>query len=194
MRLWNFGWSVLATCALAATMSGALAVELLDLPLGHSEIVRSPGEPKTVIIGDDNIADANLGSGDTIILTGKAAGITNLIVLDGAGTELMRSIVEVSPVAIPVIEPVDRPAPAPRIRVVRGATSEQYYVCEPGCVPIGGVSAPAAAAPAATATSAAGGPCMHPDDIAADGTRCGDRAASVRPGGLDAEGQPEEAQ
>jgi CRISPR/Cas system-associated endoribonuclease Cas2 len=29
------------------------------------------------------------------------------------------------------------------------------------------------------------GPCDYPDDIAADGSRCGDRAASVRPGGRD---------
>lgn len=29
-----------------------------------------------------------------------------------------------------------------------------------------------------------GGPCMSPDDIAADGSRCGARAASVRPGGI----------
>lgn len=28
-----------------------------------------------------------------------------------------------------------------------------------------------------------GGPCDYPDDIARDGSRCGDRAASVRPGG-----------
>lgn len=28
------------------------------------------------------------------------------------------------------------------------------------------------------------GPCMSPDDIAADGSRCGGRASSVKPGGL----------
>jgi hypothetical protein len=207
MRRRSFARSVLAVCALAATMPGALAAELLDLPLGHSDIVRSPGEPAIVIIGDDNIADAALGSGDTIIVTGKAAGTTNMIVLDGAGAELMRSIVEVSPVTIPVIEPVDRPAPAAvmepvdrpvpaaMVRVIRGVTSEQYYACGPRCVAAGAPTAAApAAAPAATINSAAGGPCMYPDDIAADGTRCGDRAASVRPGGLDAMGQPVEAQ
>jgi Flp pilus assembly secretin CpaC len=202
MRRRSFARSVLAVCALAATMPGALAAELLDLPLGHSDIVRSPGEPAIVIIGDDNIADAALGSGDTIIVTGKAAGTTNMIVLDGAGAELMRSIVEVSPVTIPVIEPVDPviepvdlPAPAAMVRVIRGVTSEQYYACGPRCVAAGAPTAAApAAAPAGTINSAAGGPCMYPDDIAADGTRCGDRAASVRPGGLDAMGQPVEAQ
>jgi Flp pilus assembly secretin CpaC len=199
MRRRNFARSVLVVCALAATMPGARAAELLDLPLGHADIVRSPGEPTTVIIGDDNIADAALGSGDTIIVIGKAAGTTNMIVLDGTGAELMRSIVDVSPVAIPVIEPVDRHAPAAMVRVIRGVTSEQYYVCGPRCVAAGAPTAAAPAAepaaePAATTTSAAGGPCMYPDDIAADGTRCGDRAASVRPGGLDAMGQPVEAQ
>jgi hypothetical protein len=158
MRRRSFARSVLAVCALAATMPGALAAELLDLPLGHSDIVRSPGEPAIVIIGDDNIADAALGSGDTIIVIGKAAGTTNMIVLDGAGAELMRTIVAVSPVAIPVIqfpdieppviEPLDRPAPVAMVRVIRGVTSEQYYVCEPRCVPEGAPRA-LAAAPAA---------------------------------------------
>jgi len=39
----------------------------------------------------------------------------------------------------------------------------------------GGSSSPAAAS--------GDGNCENPDDIASDGTRCGDRAASVRPGG-----------
>jgi len=28
-----------------------------------------------------------------------------------------------------------------------------------------------------------GGPCNDPSDIASDGSRCGDRASSVKPGG-----------
>jgi hypothetical protein len=32
-------------------------------------------------------------------------------------------------------------------------------------------------------TSSSAGNCQNPDDIAADGSRCGNRAASVRPGG-----------
>ena len=32
-------------------------------------------------------------------------------------------------------------------------------------------------------SSSASGPCQFPDDIADNGTRCGDRAASERPGG-----------
>ena len=32
-------------------------------------------------------------------------------------------------------------------------------------------------------TSSNTGNCQYPDDRAADGSRCGDRAASVRPGG-----------
>ncbi len=35
------------------------------------------------------------------------------------------------------------------------------------------------------ATLAEAGPCVNPSDIAADGSRCGGRASTVRPGGND---------
>ena len=34
-----------------------------------------------------------------------------------------------------------------------------------------------------TGSTSSNGNCQNPDDIAADGSRCGGRAASVRPGG-----------
>ena len=41
----------------------------------------------------------------------------------------------------------------------------------------------AAFASALAATPADAGPCTNPDDRAADGSRCGGRASTVRPGG-----------
>jgi hypothetical protein len=53
-------------------------------------------------------------------------------------------------------------------------------------IPTSTVSMPTTTAPAqlvSAPTARADGPCRNPDDRARDGSRCGNRAASVRPGG-----------
>jgi hypothetical protein len=40
-----------------------------------------------------------------------------------------------------------------------------------------------AAASVAISSAAMAGPCIFPSDRAADGSRCGDRASTIRPGG-----------
>jgi hypothetical protein len=40
-----------------------------------------------------------------------------------------------------------------------------------------------AAATVFVSSAAFAGPCTHPTDRAADGSKCGDRASTVRPGG-----------
>lgn len=53
---------------------------------------------------------------------------------------------------------------------------------------VSGLGADGVVVPALSGSSGSGrtqgGPCMTPDDIARDGSRCGDRAASEKPGGL----------
>lgn len=132
---------MLAMGALAAIVTSAPAAETIDLTVGYSGIVRSAGEPATVIVGDDSIADVNLVSGNMIVLTGKTIGSTNLIVLDGAGEVLLSSTVQVGPLVDPVLEDspalVDSPAladstPESIVRVARGV-DVQVYVCDPLC-------------------------------------------------------------
>lgn len=162
--------------ALISAASSVLAAETIDVRVGYSEVLSSERVAETVIVGNDAIANATIAARNTIVVTGNSIGSTNLILLDEAGAEILSSTVRVVPVD---------PRPRHSVRLITGGADEStsVYVCgpEPGC------------APGETGDAAAGGvgPCMHPDDIAADGSRCGDRAANVQAGGVDGEGQPE---
>jgi hypothetical protein len=142
--------------------------DAIQVTMGRSELLRPNREVKTIVVGNEAIADATLSDiNDMIVLTGKTVGLTNLILLDADGNEILNATVQVTSAT-----------QGPRtteVRVFRGAAETRYLCgigysnCNPA--PIG-------------ATAADGGPCMNPEDIAADGSLCGDRAASVQAGGL----------
>lgn len=118
--------TALAVLALVIAAPATWAQEVIDINVGYSQVVRPAEVPGTVIVGDDTVADATIGGGNTIILTGKALGTTNLIVLDDTGGEIM---------SVPVtVAPVDR-RPTAKIRVVKGSADEKEYLCGParGC-------------------------------------------------------------
>jgi Flp pilus assembly secretin CpaC len=52
---------------------------------------------RTIIIGSPGIVDGTLNDDHTIVLTGKAAGVTNLIVLGEGGREVLSAVVSVTP-------------------------------------------------------------------------------------------------
>jgi Flp pilus assembly secretin CpaC len=120
----------LAILMLFLAVPGASASEMLQVSLGYSQVVGPVKDMATVIVGNDGVADATLGGGGTIILTGKAIGATNLIVLDASGRELLSSALNVVP--------VDR-RPRSNIRVTKGI-AWQDYECGPdaGCMPASG--------------------------------------------------------
>ena len=139
----------LAIAMLTFQVQSALATEALEVSLGYSEVIGPVADMSTVIVGDNRVADATLGGGGTIILTGRSLGATNLIVLDQKGRELMASPLQVVP--------LDR-TPRKSIRIVKGITDAQEYDCGPGrgCDPV----TVAVAAPEAPAVddSAGGAP------------------------------------
>ena len=56
------------------------------------------GEPaRTIIIGNPAIVDGILSDDHTMVLTGRAVGVTNLIVLGEGGREVLNTIVNVTP-------------------------------------------------------------------------------------------------
>lgn len=136
--------TALAVLALVIAAPATWAQEIIDINVGYSQVVRPAEVPGTVIVGDDAVADATIGGGNTIILTGKTLGTTNLIVLDEAGREIM---------SVPVsVAPVDR-RPTSTIRVVKGSAAEQEYLCGP----TSGCSLVASGSAAGAATVVAGG-------------------------------------
>lgn len=81
----------------AAAVSGtARAGELIDLTIDFAKVMRLEQPAATIVIGNPGIADASVKDEQTIVLTGKAAGTTNLIVLDEEGSEIANSLVRVS--------------------------------------------------------------------------------------------------
>jgi hypothetical protein len=115
-----------------ALCSPAKGQDLIDVPVGYSEILKSDETPATVVVGRPEIADVTIAN-RTIILTAKQVGLTNLILLDADGDELLRTAVQVVP--------LDRRAEL-EIRVIEGGSGEDgtRYLCgpEPGCVALAG--------------------------------------------------------
>lgn len=119
----------------------------INLTTGFVEILRFERSPRTVAIGNPSVIEATVGDGRTIVLTAKAAGITNLVILDETGREISSAVVRVTP------------GRAERV-VVRSSQAAQQYFCTPGCEPMGSVGQQQsdAAAPAEPAKSGAASP------------------------------------
>ena len=134
----------LAALMISLSIPNALAADAIDVRLGNSQVIGPVEQMATVIIGNTGIADATLGGGGTIILTGKMLGTTNLIVLDESGRELLSSDVQVVP--------LDNRAKT-TVVILRGTAEAQTYACiaGAGCAPAAG--APTAGALASVAPS-----------------------------------------
>lgn len=96
------------------------AGEVLRMTVGHSKLLQADEPFGTIIVGDDTIANATVGAGNSIIVTGLAAGSTNLIVLGESQQMLMSSTIAVVPVAGPL---------RATVTVLRGADTRERYEC-----------------------------------------------------------------
>ena len=115
-----------------------------NVPVDQARRVPFSGIAASVSPGNPAIADVNVIDERTILVVGKKAGVTNLIVLDRAGRTLFNEQVLVSE------------GDASTITVSRGGATATY-ACAPSCQQVGGPAAPAAsAAPAQAAAPAAG--------------------------------------
>jgi Flp pilus assembly secretin CpaC len=77
-------------------LAGEAIGDTINLTIDFAKIVNVDAPVATIVIGNSGIADAALGDETTIVLTGKAAGTTNLIVLDQAGGEIAHATVHVA--------------------------------------------------------------------------------------------------
>ena len=85
--LWSLG---------AALTSQSFAQQEIDVTIDFAKMIAIERPAHTVIVGNPSIADASLSDEETLVLTGKTAGTTNLIVLDDGGEEIINAIVRVS--------------------------------------------------------------------------------------------------
>jgi Flp pilus assembly secretin CpaC len=109
-----------AGCSVA---TGAEAPKAMQLTKGFSEVVRPSRPARTIVVGDPKFVEATVGGGQSIVLTARNEGTTNLILLDEMGNEISRTTINVG-----------QPNPnADRILIRSGHKGYKHYVCDPGC-------------------------------------------------------------
>ncbi|MBN9314886.1 MAG: pilus assembly protein N-terminal domain-containing protein [Devosia sp.] len=121
----SFRSSLAAFLALPMLMAPALALAEtapVSVKVNMARILRISAPASTVIIGNPAIADVTIQDPQTLVLTGKAYGQTNLIVLDGKG----------SPIADTMVEVVQDMAGVVTVYLGNKRTS---LACEPTCQP-----------------------------------------------------------
>lgn len=94
----------------------------LKVEIDQATLVRLDRPGVEIIIGNPSIADVTVQSSRLLVVTGKSAGLTNLMVLDGAGKLTLSKKVSVS---------VD----TERLLIVSKGTARQTYSCSPACIP-----------------------------------------------------------
>lgn len=74
------GALIVATLAGAVLPAWAQSRDRLRVPVGRAEVVTSNDDVRTVAIAEPKIADAAVGSARTVVVNGKAPGVTTLVV------------------------------------------------------------------------------------------------------------------
>jgi len=108
--------------ALFAGLSHASELSGLNVNVDQARLIRLEKHGSEVIIGNPSIADVTVQSSKILVLTGKSMGLTNLIVLDGKGDEVLNKKIYVKADDIR------------QVTLSRGARRETY-TCSPDCNP-----------------------------------------------------------
>ena len=74
---------------LAPSMAASAQESRLELFVNHAKIIKLAEPASTVIIGNNEIADATVKDALTLVLTGREFGSTNLVILDEAGEPIV---------------------------------------------------------------------------------------------------------
>ncbi|MEW9617147.1 pilus assembly protein N-terminal domain-containing protein [Shinella sp. S4-D37] len=86
-----------AALVVAATASSALADEpLMRVYMDHARVLKLDRPVSKVIIGNADVADATVADAQTIVLTGRNFGTTNLVLLDADGNAIVDERILVS--------------------------------------------------------------------------------------------------
>jgi Flp pilus assembly secretin CpaC len=97
--------------------------EPISVKVNMARILRISAPAATVIIGNPGVADITIQDPQTLVLTGRSYGQTNLIILDSAG----------NPVADTIVSVVQ--GQADTITVYMG-TARTTLACQPVCQPM----------------------------------------------------------
>lgn len=112
------------TAAIAALLTLAAAAPAMadgmTVQIDHSTRVSLPGSAANVFVGNASIADAILVDRRNLVVVGRGYGVTNLLVIDGAGRTILNREIQVSP------------GNAGRMTLYQG-TGSNNFTCSPTC-------------------------------------------------------------
>ena len=114
--------SLFIAALLVVFHSGATHAVNLNVEIDQATLVELDKPGAEVIIGNPSIADVAVQSGKLLVVTGKSAGLTNLMVLDGGGKLIYDKKVVVS-------------ADKKRLVTVSKGVARETYSCRPQCDP-----------------------------------------------------------
>jgi Flp pilus assembly secretin CpaC len=84
--------------ALVLVAAPAWAAETLSVRMNQNAALRLSGPARSVVVGNPAIADVTMLDARSLVVVGKAYGVTNLMVMDAAGrTILDRQVVVTAP-------------------------------------------------------------------------------------------------
>ncbi|HSV01124.1 MAG TPA: pilus assembly protein N-terminal domain-containing protein [Roseiarcus sp.] len=117
-RLWLAAALVLASGATPARAETSTIAVTLD----QAKIARLPEGTATLIVGNPMIADVTtLKDSNTMVITGKGFGETNMIAISAAGVLIEEEQIQV--------------LPAKTVMVLQNGSSRVSYSCNPVCMP-----------------------------------------------------------
>ena len=104
----------------AAAVMAADNPDIVRVFMNHARILKLDRPVAKVIVGNSGVADATVADAKTIVLTGKAFGTTNLVLLDAQGNAMVDKRILVS---------IDE---GNTVRVFK-QTERTIYSCTPNC-------------------------------------------------------------
>ena len=115
-------WLAVAFVLAAGASPARAATDVIAVTLDQAKIARLPHGAATLIVGNPMIADVTmLKNNNTMVITGKGFGQTNLIAIDAAGSLLEEQEIEV--------------LPSKGLVVLQSGSSRMSYACNPVCMP-----------------------------------------------------------
>ncbi len=108
--------------SLSLTQLHAETTKILHVSIDEAKILRLDQQASSVIIGNPGIADISVYDDSTLVLTGKSYGLTNMIILDEDGKQLLRTDISVRQRDMGAI-------------TIYNADKKYSYRCMPRCEP-----------------------------------------------------------
>jgi Flp pilus assembly secretin CpaC len=81
--------SVLAIAGIATIMTNSANAEAVIVTIDQAKVLRISRPADTIIIGNPSIADAAIQDSQTLVLTGRSFGVTNIVILDADGEPIV---------------------------------------------------------------------------------------------------------